>query len=354
MAGLANKWAEKGWQVSLVTLGHEGEPFFPLHSAVGHEDLGLVRASRHLGEAIRHNFRRVKAIRRTIIERRPDVVISFQDSTNVIALLAASGLAIPVVISQRVHPAHHDIGRIWTLARRLIYRRADVVVAQTEDVAVWLSTFTPRERISVIPNFVESPQKRTGGNTANGTGCGHADGLLWIAAAGRLVRQKGFDLLLAAFARTSARFAEWRLVIYGDGPERATLERLARTLGIASRVTFAGQVKDLMTHIHEAQLFVLSSRFEGFPNVLLEAMACGMPVVSFDCDSGPRDIIRHGVDGLLVPAQNTDALASALERLMADEGERHRFATRAVEVRKRFSPERIVSCWETVLLDVCR
>jgi GalNAc-alpha-(1->4)-GalNAc-alpha-(1->3)-diNAcBac-PP-undecaprenol alpha-1,4-N-acetyl-D-galactosaminyltransferase len=142
------------------------------------------------------------------------------------------------------------------------------------------------------------------------------------------------------------------LSILGDGPERASLEALASRLGISSRTRFLGWVRDPGTVLSRGDLFVLSSRYEGFPNALLEAMSCGLPAVSFDCPSGPREIIRDGVDGILVPPQDVDSLSAAMDRLMSSPAERQVLASRAAEVNERFGLERVAKIWEDVIYDL--
>jgi glycosyltransferase involved in cell wall biosynthesis len=168
-----------------------------------------------------------------------------------------------------------------------------------------------------------------------------------IVAMGRMRHQKGFDLLLKAFASCSN--PEWRLVIFGEGQERKGFELLIRELGLEGKVFMPGVVKDSMSLLKQADLFVMSSRFEGFPNALLEAMACGLPVISFDCPSGPGEIIRNGVDGLLVAPEDVNAMADAMKRLMADGEERKRLGTRAIEVLDRFGIEKVMKKWEELL-----
>jgi len=173
-----------------------------------------------------------------------------------------------------------------------------------------------------------------------------------IVSMGRLVPLKQFDQLIRAFASLSQEFPEWDLLIIGDGPERPSLSALASDLSISGRVLMPGAFKSPGEHLASSDLFVLSSRYEGFPNALCEAMASGLPVVCFDCPSGPREIVRHEVDGLLVPPQDVDALSGAMRRLIDSPAERQRMAERAREITARFAPESIFDHWERLIQDV--
>jgi glycosyltransferase involved in cell wall biosynthesis len=171
-----------------------------------------------------------------------------------------------------------------------------------------------------------------------------------VLAVGRLSEEKGFGQLLTAFAALKQRYPEWDLVILGEGPERTCLERQLDSLGLSGRVHLPGWVGNPGDWYARAEFYVMSSRFEGFPNTLVEAMAYGLPAVSFDCATGPADIIRDGIDGHLVPpAEGAEGLALAMEILVRKDQTRQRMGNAAVSVREQFSLERVLDHWDEML-----
>lgn len=339
---VVNYWARKGQDVQLFTLsGREDSPFYDLDPAVRHVPLGISRLSRHPLQALANNLRRVWLIRREIAKGQPDVLISFMDTTNVLAILATRGLGVPVIVSERSNPTIQAPKTAWRLMRNLLYSRADAVVTQTERARACFPS-SVRARCVVIPNPVLSP-----------VAASDRDEMMVpkpaLVAMGRLSEEKGFHLLISVFARLVVDYPDWHLLIVGEGTLREKLEILSQEMGIRDRVLIPGPVRDPNQILRQSDIFVLSSRYEGFPNALCEAMACGLPAVSFDCPFGPREIIRDGVDGILVPPGDVDALASALAGLMGDEGERRRLALRAPEVVERFDLEKVMNMWDDAL-----
>lgn len=173
-----------------------------------------------------------------------------------------------------------------------------------------------------------------------------------LLAVGRLAPQKGYDRLIAAFSALASDFPEWQLHIVGEGPCRKELEESVSILGLTSRICLPGAVGNLADWYQSADVFVMTSRFEGFPNTLAEALSYGLPAVSVDCDTGPRDIIRHGIDGLLVPQGDHALLVGAMTTLMTHDDLRVRYGQRAMEAPRRFSPQRISGIWENLFRQV--
>jgi GalNAc-alpha-(1->4)-GalNAc-alpha-(1->3)-diNAcBac-PP-undecaprenol alpha-1,4-N-acetyl-D-galactosaminyltransferase len=354
LSRMANHWAEHDWSVTLVTLGPTTSDFYALHPAVERVGLDASRNSPTLWRALWSNAQRVKLLRRAIRTSRPDVVISFMAPTNVLTLLAARTEHVPVIVSERVDPTQYRLSPVWAGLRRLTYRWAEAVVVQTPEVRRWAEGFLAREAVHVIPNPVAAPPTGIRANDdAGDAGCESVKaGSRQVVAMGRLDAQKGFDLLVRAFAECCRERPDWRLTIIGEGEERSELEALASRLAVASRVRFHGRVAVPAAVLRGADLFVLSSRYEGFPNALLEAMAVGLPVIATDCPSGPAHIVRNGVDGILVPAEDVGALATAMADLMDDEARRTRLGERATSVTERFAIERIMENWESLVTRV--
>ena len=171
-----------------------------------------------------------------------------------------------------------------------------------------------------------------------------------VVSAGRLEPSKGFDLLIDAWTQVIAEHPDWRLRIYGEGSKQRALERQIERLGLGQSVSLEGFSTDLQAEMAKGSLFVLSSRYEGYGMVLVEAMACGVPVVSTDCPAGPRDIITHGVDGLLVPNEDVDALAGAVvEMIELDEGRRQEMAAAAVAAAEKRSQPAVAAQWDDLI-----
>ena len=347
VATLANHWADRGWEVTVATLASQREDFYDLRPAVRRSVLGLAGDSTSpLGAALQ-NLRRAQALRRLLAQLQPHVALAMMSTPNVLLALAGQGMPKLVRVgSERCYPPHAPLGRPWSTARKHLYGRLDAVVALTSECKRWIATQTSARTVPVIPNAVAWPLPCAAPWIVPNDVVAPARRVL--LAVGRLDPVKNFGGLLAVFSRLSERHPDWDLVILGDGPERAALLAARSALGLEGRVLMPG-LGGNVSHWHErCDLYVLSSHSEGFPNALAEALCHGVPAVSVDCDTGPRDIIRHGIDGLLVAPDNPDALERALDSLMRNSVLRQHFAAHAADARERFGIERVAGMWEAL------
>lgn len=339
---VANYWAANGHQVTIYTLsGPDDKPFYPLDDAVHQVPLDISHVSASPLSGLINNIRRVRLIGSELTRNRPDVLVSFMDTTNVLAVLAARRIGVPVVVSERTNPVAQDLGVVWRRLRDWAYGMADVVVVQTDRARL---SFPPavRNRAVVIPNPVRPPCP---GRKPPAMRLPKPN----VLAMGRLSPEKGFDLLIDAFSRVASRHPGWRLVIVGEGPDRGRLEGLATETGLQDRILLPGHATRSGSILRQGDIFALTSLREGFPNALCEAMARGLPAVSFDCPFGPSEIIRDGVDGVIVPHLDLDSFAATLDRLMFSGVERARLALRAPEIVERFGLETVMGMWDEVL-----
>jgi glycosyltransferase involved in cell wall biosynthesis len=344
MTLLAGGFADRSHEVWLLTLAEAERDFFPLDPRVRRVAIGREGNSRNVVSGLWANVLRLRGLRRTVASVEPHAVLSFMTSTNVLTILACRGLRTRIVVSERTDPAAHREKRVWIVLRALLYQRADAVVVQTHEVAEW---FRRRLRkgahVVVIPNPVA---------TACDLEPSAELSRPFVLAAGRLGHEKGFDVLIRAFGAVSARNPELQLIIAGEGSEERNLRAVVSSLDLDARVCLPGRVRNLSALMRGAVAFILPSRYEGFPNVLLEALAVGVPCVAADSSAATREILGDGAYGLLVPPDDSEALATAINLLATDAELRQRLSRAATVAIERYDLDRIVNQWERVLAGV--
>lgn len=342
---LATEWHDQGRQVHVVTLDDETQDRYPLPEGVHRIALDRMAPAAGSLHGAWANLERIRVLRQSLKTIDPDVVLSFIHRTNVLTLLAARSFGTPVIVSERNHPDYAELPLAWRWLRAWTYPQAAALVVQTDGIRDRFLEMIPRASLEIIPNAVTLPDAPVISSPDPAAPPA-------VVAAGSLTHQKGFDQLLEAFAQVSQRHPDWRLRIFGEGPLRDALEAQARKLGLQNRVQMPGWTDEIYEELASASIFCLSSRHEGFPNVLLEAMAVGTPPVSFDCPTGPNEIVRSGKDGILVPLGEVDELADALCHLMDDPNEREAMGKRARQVRDRFAPEDVMERWDALVREV--
>jgi glycosyltransferase involved in cell wall biosynthesis len=350
---LASFLVHKGHEVKLVTINGNEKDFYPV--APGVERVNLNLGGRSFGiRKLTTNIGRILRIRKLIKHDVPDVAIGMITSTVVMLIIASFGIPVRVIACERNFPGLETISRVWAVLRTVVYRFADAHVAQTQVTAQWLQSRTSARNIFVIPNSVSwrlpsvQPLHFPSDYVAK-------DKKLMLAV-GALSYQKGFTLLVKAFSMVADEFRDWVLAIIGGDSNkegsvnyRHKLEILIAEKGLKENVLLLGQVGNISEWYERADLFVLSSVYEGFPNVLLEAMAAGCACISFDCETGPREIIVNDVNGILVPPENTESLAEAMKKLMNNDVLRQEMAKKALDIRSQYSEEKILTKWIKVI-----
>lgn len=354
---MANHWVTRGWQPTILTTSQQRRPLaYPLDPRVTHRDLGWRRDPYEqeidpaavdaitggldpgdpVCDPLFTDLGLMLVLRHGIGATEPDAVISMIDVMNIRVLAATRGLPIRRFVSERCDPWRTHI-RAYEPLRRRLYSRADGVITQTADAARYFERFGAK--CHAIPNVVLAPPPLERPERETRT----------LVVVARLVAFKRLNIIIRAFARIAHRHPQWRLDLWGEGPQRPFLQGVIEEVGGASCIRLRGHAHNVYEVLREADLFAMASNTEGFPNALCEAMACGVPAVVFDSGAGVREIVRHDVDGWLVQEDGVDAFAAALDRVMSDEDLRARLAARAPEVAERFSAETVMRRWEEVL-----
>lgn len=345
--GMASAWARAGWEVTVITLAPAESDFFKVENGAKHIRLALPTRSRGVVASLINNACRIAALRRTLRSIRPHGAVGMMSASAI--LLAFAGLGLPGrrYGAERTYPPMLPLRPGKGLLRKFAYGLLDGVTCQTTEAAKWIATNTQAKDVPVIPNPISLPLPRHEPTIAPESCLSGGDHCL--LAVGRLSEEKQFDQLIATFARLASDTPEWKLVIIGDGPDRGALEAQVSALDLGARVLLPGACGNLEDWYRRADLQVLTSRFEGFPNVLLEGLAHGTPSVALNCLTGPSDIIEDGVNGILVPAGDFQALEAALRTVMNDAALRGRLAAAAAAVNERFAVSRVMAMWNQAL-----
>jgi len=338
---LVNEWVSLGHEVTLVmTYSQDPQVFYRIDSKVeiiALRSTGAIKKILVLSLINRfYNFRRV------ITKKRPDLIVSFLCQVNLATILASIGTGIPVIASEHINPVvDHNASWIVKWLRKKLYPKAKIITVLTEDVVVPFLNQIPRiKRIAVLPNPIPP----------NLYDCAHVPIEMRshvICAVGRLCRQKRFDVLITVFAKIAYRHPTWELHIWGDGELKGELTTQIKKIGMGKRIQLMGTSSNVWNHMGKSSIFALTSDFEGFPMVLLESMALGIPTVAFDCPSGPRDILTDKTIWGLVPHNDICQFADKLEFLMENTNFRTELSNVSKElVKSKYSLSTIIRLWD--------
>ena len=328
---LANEWIKQNYNINIISFD-ENKSFFYLDSKINFIPLSLKRKYHYPGASIINRFYLFIKLARAIKRTKADILISVSPLTNLICLCIKKIISKPLIIWEQNNftkklPLHEKIGR------RLFYTYAELLIVGTEfDYKKYF--FVKNKKIIPNPIVIENSKLIF-----------HKTREKIILAIGRFIKRKGFDKLIRIYSNIHNNYPDWSLEIAGDGDEYENIYNLISELKLHNNIKLLGKVQDLDTLYMRSSIFVLPSKFEGFPMVLLQAMSLGCPPVAFDCISGPRDIINHNVDGMLIENQDCNSMEFALCELMNNQDLRERLGKNAMTNITRYSIEKISNKW---------
>jgi len=347
-----------GWEILIVTTDQQGRPpFYPFPQEIRMIDLGInysddncLPAYRKITGYLRRRLKHRRVLTNLLLRERADVVVSLFPSESSFIPSIQDG-------SKKVLELHYCkffrlqygrkgilglIDRWRTWKDDFLVRRFDKFVVLThEDRNYWGRL----PNIEVIPNAAKNMSGHFSDVSAHR-----------VIAVGRLDYQKGFDRLIQAWSLVQAagRFADWQLDIFGQGEWKDMLQQMIDSRGLEGTVHINRPTNSIGDEYAKSSLIVMTSNYEGFGMVLVEAMACGVPAVSFDCKCGPRDIIRHGENGLLVKDGDIRGLAEAMMMVMGDDAYRKRLSGAALNVVSTYSEEAVMGQWTRLFASLVR
>lgn len=354
LANKANWLVEHGHEVVVVTTDQRGaSAYFPMNNRIECYDLAINYEENNgksfLNKLIHYPFKQWKHKRRLtalLKELRPDIVISmFCNDASFIPSIKDGSKKILEIHFSRFKRLQYGRKGLWRLADWWRYKTDAKVVSRFDKFVVL--THEDKEYWGNLRNMCVIPNART--FEVNQPATLEAKK---VVAVGRLNHQKGFDRLICAWSIVDNVVFGWKLQIVGDGELRELLQHNIRELGLSNQINIGKAEKDMVSVYKDASILAMSSRYEGLPMVLLEAQAAGLPIVSFDCKCGPKDVIENGVDGFLVEDGDIEQLAQKLVVLMQDANLRKQMGSAAYAHSERYSEERIMKQWTDLFDEV--
>lgn len=333
---LANMWAAKGYDVEILTISH-GHPFYKLSPGIKVHSLNLtVRMG--MGDQIILFGKLVWKVRKFLKNKQYDFLIAIWTSRCIVSIIASMGLPVKVVACE--HIAYGATKTYFKKLRNLLYPYAAAVISLTD---------TDRKKYLKLNNHAYTIENAVGYDFFN-LKSNVSDSKV-ILAVGRETPQKGFDLLVESWHLIYKKYPTWQIRIVGDNFTNKTYATLVlnkiKQYGLQDTIHIISETNNIKKEYSDAAFYVMASRYEGLPMVLLEAMAAGLPAVSFDCPTGPREIIKDGETGILVRNGSITELAKSIAYMIENVDKRKKYGMMAhLDVKRRFSTEAIAKKWD--------
>ena len=334
IVNLAAYFHDCGYRVTIVTKEQDTVEY-PVPEGVARilADITEDEISRN---RVANLYRRIKKLRNIFKQLAPDYIVSFIKKNNFMAITSAAGLHVPVIVSVRSNPAREYPDKATRLLANVLFAKAAGIVLQTGQAKEFFPDAVQKKAV-VLPNSLSEQFLQTeyiGERKKE---------IVWV---GRMDENKNPIMLLRAFGKIAEKYPDWTLKYVGDGPQMNELKELSQNQKYADQICFTGRVEDVASVIRPASMFVLTSKQEGMPNALMEAMVSGLAAVSTDCPcGGPAELIKNDVNGILIPVDDEQALTVALDKLLSDGEYRNRLGEEAKKLIEIVHPDMVNRKW---------
>lgn len=338
ISNLSNVLIEK-FEIVIITFVNS-KPFYDLdHRIKVIHCREVYSPSKSIIQSIKLNYMLTIGIYRIFKKENIDLTIGFITSTNILTAIAAKIYGIPCIISERNNPLRGDLPRFWMLLRNLMYPKADSLVLQTKGVKKLYEKKVEEKKLIILPNPIATELTQLRDSNVRKEKL--------ILTVGRLDENKNQSETIMAFK--SLDLHDWRLLIIGDGVKKEFLKNLIKTHNLENKVEIISRVKDIHNYYNKASVFIFTSKTEGFPNALLEAMHFGIPCISTDCNFGPSDLINDGDNGFLIPIDDVNMLEERLYQLINNKELRADISTKAKLSTEKYVSDKVISKWENLI-----
>ncbi|MBT9189033.1 glycosyltransferase family 4 protein [Zobellia russellii] len=318
----------------------KGTPFYKLNKKVQfHYCLPHIGPSKNIFGAVRNNFSLYKKVSELFNIHKIDLGIAFLTSSNIIATLAARKNNIPIIISERNNPSTDKTNFFWNTLRKLLYPKADKLVVQTSLIQSFFTSWIDSSKLHILPNPISPELKIEASDEYEKENI--------ILNVGRLTNQKGQDILIKAFANINP--TGWKLYIIGQGNKKNEYQKLIHELNLEESIILLGRKQNIQEYYKSAKIFAFPSRYEGFPNALIEAMHMGLPCISTDCPTGPSELIKDNENGFLTQVDHLAEFTSKLSQLIEDKALRAKFSKLSPLAVQHLTVETVSNQWEDLI-----